>query len=187
MHILLIDNADSFTRNLEHLLTVSAAGPRAGTEAGTKVEVVPYAGLAGLDPALADLVVISPGPGTPQEYPGYDRIFRAGRPVLGVCLGMQIINQWRGGSTEPLPDCVHGRAESMDWAGRRRRVARYHSLHVTRVGRGLDVLARNDAGVVMALGSRADRLLGFQFHPESFMTPDGGAFIVQALDFLGLP
>jgi para-aminobenzoate synthetase component 2 len=178
MRILLIDNADSFTRNLEHLLTVSVAGAEVG--------VAPYAGLAGLDLGRADLVVISPGPGRPGEYPGYDRVFRAGGPVLGICLGMQIINLWRGGRTEPLPGCVHGRAEAIDWADGRRRVARYHSLHVTRVGRGLDVLARNDAGVIMALGSRTDRLLGYQFHPESFMTPDGGAFIAQALDFLGL-
>jgi para-aminobenzoate synthetase component 2 len=74
----------------------------------------------------------------------------------------------------------------MDFNGARHTVARYHSLHVTRAGSGLDVLARNDQGVIMCLGSRRDRLLGYQFHPESFMTPDGGAFIAFALDFLSL-
>ncbi|MFH1913338.1 MAG: aminodeoxychorismate/anthranilate synthase component II [Pseudomonadota bacterium] len=178
MRILLVDNADSFTRNLEHLLT--------STVPGSMVRVVAYVGLAQIDPAKYDLVVISPGPGRPDDYPAYARVFAAGGPVLGICLGMQLINQWRGGRTEMLPDCVHGRTEAIDWAGERCRVARYHSLHVTGVGRGLTVLACNDAGVIMALGSRADRLLGYQFHPESFMTPDGGIFIAHALDFLGL-
>ncbi|WP_285907276.1 aminodeoxychorismate/anthranilate synthase component II [Pseudodesulfovibrio pelocollis] len=178
MRILLVDNADSFTRNLEHLLLA--------TVPGSVVRVVPYARLAEADTVDAQLVVISPGPGRPEDYPAYDRVLAAGGPVLGVCLGMQIINRWRGGRTAPLPGCVHGRAEAIDWAGERQCVARYHSLHVTEVGRGLTVLARNDTGVIMALGSRADRLLGYQFHPESFMTFDGGTFIAHALDFLDL-
>lgn len=182
MRILLVDNADSFTRNLEHLLLTAVPGAAVGVQ--------PYAGLAAgavdISAGDADLVVISPGPGRPEEYSAYGGVLAAGVPVLGVCLGMQIINQCLGGRTGQLPGCVHGRAEVIDWAGERRPVARYHSLHVTCVGRGLDVLARNDAGVIMALGSRSRRLLGYQFHPESFMTPDGGAFIAHALDFLGL-
>jgi len=178
MRILLVDNADSFTRNLEHLLLATLPGAAVG--------MTPYIRLAQVDPADFDLVVISPGPGRPEDYPAYARVFAAGRPVLGVCLGMQIINQWRGGRTAPLPGCVHGRAEAIDWAGQRRLVARYHSLAVTEAGRGLAVLARNDAGVIMALGSQALGLIGYQFHPESFMTPEGGTFVVHALDFLGL-
>ncbi|MUM77584.1 aminodeoxychorismate/anthranilate synthase component II [Pseudodesulfovibrio sp. F-1] len=178
MRILLVDNADSFTRNLEHLLLATVSGADVG--------VIPYVGLAEADPADFDLVVISPGPGRPEDYPAYARVFEVGRPVLGVCLGMQIINQWRGGRTAMLPGCIHGRAEVIDWNGQRRQVARYHSLHVTEAGRGLAVLARNDAGVIMALGSRTHGLLGYQFHPESFMTPEGGIFVVHALDFLGL-
>lgn len=178
MHVLLIDNNDSFTRNLEHLL--------AGTIPGCTVRVAPYSGLGDPDPARFDLVVISPGPGTPAEYPGYDRVLAAGRPVLGICLGMQIINELRGGTTGRLPGCVHGKTDTIDWQGVRHEVARYHSLHVTRPGQGLEVLARNAGGVIMALGSRQDRLLGYQFHPESFLTPDGGRFIHDGLALLGL-
>lgn len=178
MRILLIDNNDSFTRNLEHLL-VSAIGEAV-------VHVEPYARLDALAPAEADLVVISPGPGAPSDYPGYERVTAAGRPVLGICLGMQILNALRGGDTGRLEGCVHGKTDVIAWQGEPLTVARYHSLAVTRLGRGLEVLAENDHGVPMALGSRPDRLLGYQFHPESFLTPDGGRFIHDGLDYLGL-
>lgn len=176
MHVLLIDNNDSFTRNLEHLL-VSAME-------GAEVAVEPHARLADLDLTGRDLVVLSPGPGHPSEYPGYGRILDSGRPALGICLGMQIINGLCGGVTGPLAGCVHGKTGEIGWRDESRIVARYHSLHVTEAGRGLSVLASDRDGVVMALGSRERRLLGYQFHPESFLTPDGETFIHDALDYL---
>ncbi|QGY39482.1 aminodeoxychorismate/anthranilate synthase component II [Pseudodesulfovibrio cashew] len=178
MHVLLIDNNDSFTRNLEHLLATSITG--------AVISVEPYARLAELDLSTADLIVISPGPGAPEEYPGYGRVFESGVPVLGVCLGMQILNEHFGGETGRLPGCVHGQTDTIVWQGREACVARYHSLCATRVGDDLDVLARNVAGVVMALGSQQRRVLGFQFHPESFLTDDGGAFLADACAYLSL-
>lgn len=178
MNVLLIDNNDSFTRNLEHLLDSAIAG--------AEVVVQPYAALNSLDLVWPDLIVISPGPGAPADYSGYARVFEAGRPVLGICLGMQIMNEFCGGTTGRLPGCVHGKTDVIVWQGREHVVARYHSLYVTRLGAGLSLLAENSDAVPMCLGSAADRLLGFQFHPESFLTPDGGAFIVDALEFLGL-
>ncbi|MGL1863153.1 MAG: aminodeoxychorismate/anthranilate synthase component II [Pseudodesulfovibrio sp.] len=178
MNILLIDNNDSFTHNLEHLLATSIAGCR--------IVVAPYGQLSELDLHWPDLIVISPGPGMPEDYPGYERIFEAEKPVLGVCLGMQIMNEYRGGSTGRLPGCVHGKTYTIDWFGEERMVARYHSLCVTQVGDGLNILAENSASIPMCLGSENDRLLGYQFHPESFLTPDGGAFIHDALKILNL-
>lgn len=174
MLILLADNADSFTWNLEHLLT---------TVFRARVEVAPY------PLALArgfDLLVISPGPGHPGEYPAYGPLLDSGIPVLGICLGLQIINAHFGGVTERLPGCMHGRAEAVILGGRTLAVARYHSLHAAALGQGLEVLAANASGVVMALAHVTRPLVGFQFHPESFLTEDGGHCLAFAARRLGL-
>lgn len=174
MDILLIDNRDSFTRNLEHFLAV---------ETGGHVEVVPYMELARVDHGSWDMAVISPGPGHPAEYGGYGPLLEFGLPVLGVCLGMQIINLHFGGSVGRLEDCVHGRLEEILFQGNMVNVARYHSLCVTKVAGELDVLAQNTAGTVMAVSHAKRKILGYQFHPESFLTTKGGQFIDYALRF----
>lgn len=174
MRILLADNADSFTWNLEHLLALAFHA---------RVEVAPY------PPASAcgfDLLAISPGPGHPGEYPAYGPLLDSGVPVLGICLGMQIINEHFGGTTDRLPGCVHGRAEAIALGDRTLAVARYHSLHTAALGQGLEVLAVNAAGVVMALAHATRPLAGFQFHPESFLTEDGEHCLAFAARRLGL-
>lgn len=221
MRILLADNHDSFTRNLEHLLVAAT---------GCVPMVVPVDRLDGViagwphvpgeaNPAVRwDLLVISPGPGTPEEYPQYapllggeaTRVERAPHatgegpsggpaaapeppspcpvlvPVLGICLGLQIINAHFGGVTAPLPGCVHGKPDTLHYAGQVRTVARYHSLHLSAMGAGMRVLARNGQGAVMAARHECLPLLGYQFHPESFLTPDGVWWIRHALHALGL-
>lgn len=179
MDVLLIDNNDSFTRNLEHLLV--AALP------GSVVEIAGFDRLGELQLADRDLIVISPGPGEPQEYPGYERVFAADRPILGVCLGMQLINEFFGGTTEQLPGCVHGKTDEVVMDGQTRTVARYHSLYAASLGDGLEVVAANDAGVPMCLRHHSRPIVGYQFHPESFLTCDGVWFIDYALDLLRTP
>lgn len=178
MNILLIDNNDSFTRNLEHLLATAV------DEATVHVE--PYANLQGLSLEGHDILVVSPGPGATADYPGYARVFDSGKPVLGVCLGMQLINTHFGGSTDRLPGCVHGQAENIVFHDRTVTVARYHSLYCSSVGRELNVTARNFQGVPMALEHRDRPLLGYQFHPESFLTVGGEQFVHHALRFFHL-
>ncbi|MBI9079397.1 MAG: aminodeoxychorismate/anthranilate synthase component II [Pseudodesulfovibrio sp.] len=178
MDILLIDNNDSFTHNLEHLLAISTKS--------ASIIVESHANLTTLAFSRFDLIVISPGPGAPVEYPGYERIFASGKPVLGICLGMQIMNEYCGGRTGRLQKCMHGKTDTIVFNGTEHIVARYHSLYVTQLGNGLEILAENADFVPMCLGNRSNRWLGYQFHPESFLTPHGGAFIDHALDYLDL-
>jgi len=178
VRLLLVDNEDSFTRNLEHLLA---------TVTGLTPALVPYSGFTPEAAHAADLLVISPGPGHPREYPAYLPLFASDAPrlpILGICLGMQIINHALGGEVARLPGCVHGRAEAIDFSGRRVRVARYHSLSCTSLAPGLVLDAATDTGVPMAAHHRDRPLAGYQFHPESFLTEAPEAFILHALHLL---
>ncbi|MGJ3524208.1 aminodeoxychorismate/anthranilate synthase component II [Nitratidesulfovibrio sp. D1] len=215
MRILLADNHDSFTRNLEHLLVAATGCVPIVVPADRLAEVTsgwPHASGDESPAARWDLLVISPGPGAPVEYPQYapllggedTRVAHAHAaaaappsppphtsnsvpaPVLGICLGLQIINAHFGGVTAPLPGCVHGKPDTLHYAGQTRTVARYHSLHLSAMGAGMRVLARNGQGVVMAARHECLPLLGYQFHPESFLTPDGVWWIRHALHALGL-
>ncbi|UZP66440.1 aminodeoxychorismate/anthranilate synthase component II [Desulfovibrio mangrovi] len=183
MRLLLADNNDSFTRNLEHLLVAATA---------SRPQLVPYGRLGELEPADYDCIVISPGPGHPREYPCYARFLDSGVPVLGICMGMQIINSHFGGTTGRLPASMggaHGKQGTIMMEGEERTVARYHSLHCNSVGSGLRITATltepNPEGpaIVMALQHENRPLMGYQFHPESFLTPNGTWYIDHALRF----
>ncbi len=178
MHILIIDNNDSFTRNLEHLLAVHT---------GARVDVASYDRLAdgSLDLA-ADLLVLSPGPGRPAHYPAHARALDTGLPLLGICLGMQSLNENFGGTTGRLLGCVHGQAEEIELNGKTVSVARYHSLYCTTLGQELELFCCNCEGIPMGLKHKTLPLMGYQFHPESFLTQDGGFFIDYALHALDL-
>ena len=175
MKTVIIDNDDSFTGNLEHLLVDSI---------GSQPLIAPYSYLDTVNPEDHDLAVISAGPGKPSEYPEYAALLESGVPVLGICLGMQIINEHFGGETARLPDCVHGKTDRVEFDGRTFTVARYHSLYLRRVADCLETIAVNATGVPMALRHKTRRIIGYQFHPESFMTPEGAYFADYAISFL---
>ncbi|XPV74949.1 MAG: anthranilate synthase component II [Desulfovibrio sp.] len=179
MRVLLIDHYDSFTLNLEHLIVSTL---------DAEVVIIPHDRNAEpweVEAAGFDLTVLSPGPGHPDEYGSngaYDALLRSGRPVFGVCMGMQLINSSFGGRTDRLSGCVHGKSETITWRERSYTVARYHSLYLAEVAPELDVLAVNGDGVPMIIQHKTLPVRGCQFHPESFLTQNGEQFVRFAVE-----
>ena len=183
MKILLIDNYDSFTYNLVHALREAGA---------TDITVVRNDGID-LDAASRfDQIVLSPGPGIPEEagilLPLIHR-YAATKSILGVCLGHQAIAEAFGARIENLSEVFHGvqtpiRVTAPDeplfsgLAGEFM-AGRYHSWVVRRAGlpEVLEVTAESSDGLIMALRHRVYRVHGIQFHPESILTPGGGIII----------
>ena len=184
---LLIDNYDSYTFNLFHLLgEVNDSEPMV-----VRNDELPWEELAALG---ADNVVISPGPGRPEHARdagvSLDAIRRAEVPVLGVCLGHQALAHVTGGTVVHAPEVMHGRLspiqhdESALFAGIPQDflAVRYHSLVVGAVPAELRVTAWTPDGVVMGLEHRARPLFGVQFHPESVSTRHGRRLIENFRD-----
>jgi anthranilate synthase/aminodeoxychorismate synthase-like glutamine amidotransferase len=133
-----------------------------------------------------DKIVISPGPGTPDQAGESMRIIEhfAGRiPILGVCLGHQAVAQVFGGRVVRAPTLFHGKASEICHDGKtifegleyRFKAGRYHSLEVERktLPACLEVSATTPEGVIMGLRHRELKIEGVQFHPESIMTAEG--------------
>jgi anthranilate synthase component 2 len=176
--LLLVDNYDSFTFNLYQYLG----------ELGAEIRVVRNDEL-GVDQALAlepRRIVISPGPGNPDEAGISVELIRAatGRvPVLGVCLGHQSLAQAFGGRIVRAPKLMHGKTSEIHHDGRTLfaglpqpfTATRYHSLVAERdsVPSCLEVSAWTEDGVVMGLRHREAPVEGVQFHPESILTGAG--------------
>jgi anthranilate synthase/aminodeoxychorismate synthase-like glutamine amidotransferase len=180
--ILLLDNYDSFTYNLYQYLGELGAEPRVVRNDEIGVE----AALA-LRPAA---IVISPGPGTPDQAGiSLELVRRAtGRvPLLGVCLGHQSLGQAFGGRVVRAPKPMHGKTSEIRHDGRTLfsglpdplTATRYHSLVVASedLPACLEVSAWTDDGVIMGLRHREQPVEGVQFHPESIMTAAGKALL----------
>ena len=187
VRVLLLDNRDSFVWNLAQGLGALGAEP----------EVVrsDAADLASLLRDPPDRLVISPGPCGPAEAGLSVEVVRAlGErvPVLGVCLGHQCIAAAFGGSVVRAPRPRHGKTSAVRHDGRGvlrglpdpLTAARYHSLAVEEAGLPacLEVTARADDGVVMGLRHRSWPVEGVQFHPESFLTPEGPSILRNFLE-----
>jgi len=183
--VLLLDNYDSFTWNV--------ADGLAAVGAEVDVRRVDAIDLAGIEAAAPDLLVISPGPGRPEDaFLSLSATQRfAGRiPLLGICLGHQCIALAFGGTVTRSPAPVHGKTSVIRHDGRglftglpEGLVAgRYHSLVVMDVPDVLEVTAWSDDGLVMALRHRILPVAGLQFHPDSFLTPTGAAIFRNAID-----
>ncbi|WP_294933577.1 aminodeoxychorismate/anthranilate synthase component II [uncultured Prevotella sp.] len=181
MKIVIIDNYDSFTYNLSHLLK----------ELGADVTVVRNDKFELKDLEQYDKIVLSPGPGIPSEAGLLLEVIRtyAGRkPILGVCLGHQAIGEVFGASLENLKEVYHGvQTEGtqmgndyiFDGLPERVMMGRYHSWVVAKdsVPECLEVTAMSDDGEIMAMRHRQYDIHGIQFHPESVLTPEGKTIV----------
>jgi len=183
--ILVIDNYDSFVYNL-----VQAIGPHAGRVEVRRNDAIDVDGIRALDP---DGIVVSPGPGTPDEAGVSKPLFELDYPTLGVCLGHQGLCAVNGATVGHAEHVVHGKPSTVHHDGTGIfaelpdvvEVGRYHSLAVSREGLP-DVLVEaawaTDEDVVMAVRHREKPHVGVQFHPESILTPHGPTMIRRFID-----
>ena len=177
MNIVIIDNYDSFTFNLVHLIE----------SLGAKVTVLKNDKFDLVDLEPYDKIVLSPGPGLPSEAGKTMDVIKAyaqTKPILGVCLGHQAIAMAYGGTLTNLSKVCHGIStqgtnlgNDLIFEGLPTQVpmGRYHSWVVTpqSVSDPLEVTALSDDGQIMGIRHKQLRLHGIQFHPESILTPDG--------------
>ena len=175
--ILVVDNYDSFTYNLVQYLSVLDADVRV-----VRNDAVTVDELLALRP---DRIVISPGPGRPEDAGTSCELIRRNTdiPLLGVCLGHQALGAVFGGSVVRAPVLMHGKTSMIHHRGEGVfeglanpfEATRYHSLVVERssVPPELAITAETDDGLVMGLAHRGRPAVGVQFHPESILTAEG--------------
>ncbi len=183
--ILLVDNYDSFTYNLAHLLQVLGGDVRVVRNDAIDSDEAERLGPSHL--------VVSPGPGRPADAGNMPAILErlAPRvPTLGVCLGHQALIECFGGEVGHARSLMHGKASAIEHDGSglfrglppRFEGGRYHSLAAVRVPEALRVCARTEDGEVMAVAHTDLPVHGIQFHPESVLTPLGPDLVRNFLE-----
>ncbi|MBV9594960.1 MAG: aminodeoxychorismate/anthranilate synthase component II [Actinobacteria bacterium] len=191
--ILVLDNYDSFVYNLVQYLAQLGAEVEVRRNDRISVDEIDNLGLDG--------VLISPGPGTPEEA-GVSIEFVGGcaqrrLPLLGVCLGHQAIGVAFGAVVDRAPELLHGKTSEVEHDGRGVlaglpdpfTATRYHSLAIeaATLPPELEVTARTASGVVMAVRHRELPIEGVQFHPESVLTQGGHRIVANWLAACGTP
>jgi len=182
MKILVLDNYDSFTYNLVHLIR----------EQGYAVDIFRNDKISLEDVGAYDKILLSPGPGIPDEAGIMKQVVREYGPVksiLGICLGHQGIGEVFGASLFNIPKVLHGVTSLAEITDRdeylfndvstKFQATHYHSWAVlpTSIPPELKVTAVNDEGLIMGLRHQTYDVKGLQFHPESIMTPEGPKMI----------
>lgn len=181
MKIVIIDNYDSFTYNLAHLVK----------EIGAEVIVVRNNQFELNQLEIYDKIILSPGPGIPSEaglLMDVIREYAGKKPILGVCLGHQAIGEVFGAKLENLSEVFHGVATEGSQLGNdyifeglpnRIIMGRYHSWVLSKEDFPpcLEITAESDEDQIMALRHKEYDIHGIQFHPESVLTPEGKKII----------
>ena len=188
--IYFLDNFDSFTYNLVDELTMLGC------------ELVVYRNNISAEVIFNKmrqeqgqvLLVLSPGPGTPSGAGCLMELIELSKghfPMLGICLGQQALTQSYGGVIGHAGETVHGKSSIInlgehpvfDGMGDTMPVARYHSLMATKVPDNIEVIAQYE-DIPMAIYHHGDNALGYQFHPESILTPNGAMLLQQSVAYL---
>lgn len=179
--IAIIDNYDSFTYNLSHLVKELGADVTVLRNDKFKIErLAPF-----------DKLILSPGPGIPSEAGlllDVIKTYAVSKPMLGVCLGHQAIGEAFGAKLTNLSDVFHGVATDGTQFGNdpiysglpnRITMGRYHSWVVSKedLPAALEITAESDEGQIMGLRHKRYDIHGIQFHPESVLTPDGKTIV----------
>ncbi|WP_088009497.1 anthranilate synthase component II [Indiicoccus explosivorum] len=185
--IVIIDHYDSFTYNIYQAVAAHGYETRVIRSDAFSVEDI-----EALQPQA---VVLSPGPGHPREYPQSLELIRAihhATPILGICLGHQLLAAAFGGRVVQAPQIMHGKVSVIrhDGSGVFRglpdplSIMRYHSLAAERASlpEVFHIQAFSDDGAVMAFRHRDYPLAGIQFHPESIGTPEGDRLVLNFLE-----
>jgi anthranilate synthase/aminodeoxychorismate synthase-like glutamine amidotransferase len=185
--VLIVDNYDSFTYNLVQQL--GEIGADLVVHRNDAIDV------AGIRAEAPDAIVISPGPGRPEDAGVTCEVITAlaGEiPILGVCLGHQAIGQVFGGQVVAAPTLMHGKTSEIHHLGTGVfaglpdpfTATRYHSLVIdpATVPDVLEVTATTADGVIMGVAHRELNVHGVQFHPESILSPLGPALLARFLD-----
>ena len=188
MKTVIIDNYDSFTYNLSHVVK----------ELGAEVTVLRNDQFDMAALAAFDNIILSPGPGVPSEaglMPLVIKEYAERKPILGVCLGHQAIGEAFGATLENLDEVFHGvatpchilRGAIFQGLPNDITVGRYHSWVVSKKDfpKCLEITAESDEGLIMALQHRRLPVYGIQFHPESVLTPQGKTIIANFLNLGG--
>lgn len=181
MKIVIIDNYDSFTYNLAHLVK----------ELGAEVDVIRNDQFHMEELQPFDKIILSPGPGIPPEaglLMDVIREYASVKPILGVCLGHQAIGEYFGGKLTNLSQVFHGVTSYIDIVKQdyiyndlpgRIEVGRYHSwvVDVDALPECLEITGISEEGQIMSLKHKEYDVRGIQYHPESVLTPDGQKII----------
>lgn len=186
--VLFVDNFDSFSYNVVHLLAGAGAAPDVVLNDDPKL----------LPPLLDDYgaLVVGPGPGRPEHAPAMlallDAAIARAMPVFGVCLGLQAIGETLGAAVTYAPRLMHGKVSRIEhdgsgvFAGIPSPLAatRYHSLCLdpSTIPDVLAVTARSEDGVVQAIAHRDAPVFAVQFHPESVLSEHGERMVKNFID-----
>ena len=179
MKILILDNYDSFTYNLVHMVEdITGECPAVFRNDEISIEAI----------NAYDLIILSPGPGIPDEAGILKEVIKtyaATKPIFGVCLGLQAITEVFGGSLENLDSVFHGVATTMKVINKKTLIyknmpsefeaARYHSwiASLKDFPSELEITSVDEFGDIMSLQHKTYNISAVQYHPESILTPLG--------------